>query len=70
MRTLRDTGPPPLPPEPTPTALQYDVLIAGDAGELVQAVNAKLAEGWEPLGQPMTTWDHRWYQAMAREPWD
>ncbi|MBN2564703.1 MAG: DUF1737 domain-containing protein [Candidatus Eisenbacteria bacterium] len=34
--------------------IQYDILTAGDSQKLAAKVNDKIAEGWQPFGDPFT----------------
>ncbi len=33
---------------------QYDIVTAGDSQKLAAKVNEKVAEGWQPFGDPFT----------------
>jgi hypothetical protein len=47
------------------TSAEYDLVEARSCGELVDAVNRRLADGWEPLGGPVARAGEL-FQAMLR----
>lgn len=44
---------------------EYCLVEAKGADALVSRVNAKISEGWRPIGGPVH--QYRWFQAMVRE---
>lgn len=38
--------------------IQYDILTAGDSRKLAAEVNVKIAEGWQPFGDPFVLSGH------------
>ncbi len=48
-----------------PRITEYLVLNGGDARDLASQVNARLAEGWQPYGDPFVH-QSRLHQALAR----
>ena len=60
-------------PEPTKPAKRgprkvpaYTIVVSMQLGDLVDKVNAKIAEGWSPIGGAFTIGDHSFGQTMVK----